>query len=115
MMSISDIKSMEIKNYQIFILFGTSLLFIEKENIFFIFSFCLILFLLGMIFQKYIGGGDIKVFIILTIIFKQNILFVFLFSSSLALLYCIFNKKKKVPFIPFILISTLITIILIRK
>ncbi len=115
MMSISDIKNMEIKNYQILILFNVSLLFIEKENIFFIFSFCLILFLIGMIFQKYIGGGDIKVFILLTIIFKINIIYIFLFSSFFALIYCIFNSKKKVPFIPFILLSTLITIILIRK
>ncbi len=113
-MSISDIKNFEIKNNQLLFLLLISLTFIKKENILFVFSFCLLLFVIGIFSQKYIGGGDIKIFILLTIIFDVNIIYIFLFSSSSALIYCYCFNKKKVPFVPFILLSTIFTILIIN-
>lgn len=111
-MSISDIKNMEIKNYQLIMLLIVSLNFLKKGNIFILFSFSFLLLLIAYRFQNYIGGGDIKVFILLSIIFKMRIILIMFLSSLIALMYCFLLKKKKVPFIPFIFISTIICLIL---
>jgi hypothetical protein len=95
-----DIKYGEISNY-LYLLFIP----LVKLNL-----FGLLLFILAMLFfkyiEKYIGGADIKVLLIMLCIFDLDVFVKWLMlSCSSALVYMLLKKEKHVAFFPFLAIE----------
>ncbi len=67
--------------------------------IFFIFA------LLNINKKNQIGGGDIKVLIILSIEYQFAIFYIIAVSTISAILFSLVNQENKVPFIPFLTIG----------
>ncbi len=114
-MSYEDIKYMEIKNKNLIYLLVIDIL-VNINNFTNIGSLEYILFIVALIsliaifplINKYIGGADIKLFLLLVPLIGKKIIVLILISSLLGLIYSVVNKKQMIPFIPFITIALLI-------
>lgn len=109
-MSLYDVKELKVKNIHLVLLTVPSLILLDIFKIKFIIIFSIILYIIGISFKEYIGGGDIKTYIILTFAFDFYIMYVLLYSSFLGMIYIKLFKKEKIAFIPFIFIASIITI-----
>lgn len=81
------------KNFQLYILFGI--------------TFSIILILAYIFYFKKIGGGDIKVLMILSFFYNENIFLIILIACLSAMLFLIITKIKIIPFIPFITLGVI--------
>lgn len=112
-MSIEDIKTMTVKVKNLYILFSVEVFilivkYINQNSIIENIKVFIITTVIGVIlyylFKGEIGGGDIKLLIILSLFFQKNIINIIFYASLLGIVYSIIikNKKRKIPFIPFI-------------
>ena len=115
-MSVYDIKTYTVKDSHLIIL--STLIIInlktymnlEKIVISFLFSISvfLILYILYIVFKDKIGGGDVKLISILTLLYTFNIIYILFISSVLGIAYIIIFKNKKIPYIPFLISATIV-------
>lgn len=103
-MSYKDIKTYEVPLHSQVLLAICSLIFSDltvqsMES----FSILFILFMVLLLLRNdMIGGADIKILLILSIVFKFQIYEIMLISSLTAGVYAVISKRRKIPFIPFI-------------
>lgn len=108
-MSYEDIQKLEIKDNSIYMLLAVDMIILLSSfsnNFLIVYILIVILtILMYPLFSKYIGGGDIKVLLLLFPIIKEDILPLILVSSLLGLVFSILQKSKIIPFIPFITVG----------
>lgn len=102
-LGIQDIKTRKVKNlYLLPLLWGavyfsflTAPLFLTLLSVALMFVICIILYRLGM------GGGDLKIMLILTIMLNIKSFYILAIAGIIYLLFNI-NKKETRPFVPYI-------------
>lgn len=102
-LGIQDIKTRKVKNLYllpllwgaVFFSFLTAPLFLTLLSVALMFVICIILYRLGM------GGGDLKIMLILTIMLNIKSFYILAIAGIIYLLFNI-NKKESRPFVPYI-------------
>lgn len=118
-MTITDLKVFEIKNSDqlLLLIFSMTIIILQQNYItlLIVISIFILLELLlrfkPMILTK-IGGGDLKVLLMITLSFGQLITYILLIASSTAIVFSLLFKKNKIPFIPFITLGVIVCQIL---
>lgn len=76
---------------------------------------CIVFFLSYHLYEKYIGGADVIILLLLLSRYGLSFVMELLFlSSALALLYVIIRGKRSIRFIPFMLLGFLFRLLLGR-
>ncbi|MDR1782406.1 MAG: hypothetical protein LBR40_05370 [Bacilli bacterium] len=105
-MSIQDYKTKEVSN----LLFIPFLFYIKINLIIIVLISTFLLFYKYI--ERYIGGADIKLFIVFIGIFSLEIVINWLFISSLiALIYLIIKRQKEIRFFPCMFLSYILVIL----
>ncbi len=109
--SYEDIKRREVSNIYFYIMILLSR--IAKQKI----DLCLIIYIIFLIiikniFDKNIGYGDIKILIGIGFINGYEVSIIsFILASIFSIVYMLISKKKKIAFIPFIVIGYILLIL----
>ncbi|MFV0288926.1 MAG: prepilin peptidase [Mycoplasmatales bacterium] len=114
-MSYEDLKNLEIKTNNLLIFIIIDIVYNLNNLSIKLLNQCLLIIILLIILinifpiiNHYIGGADIKIFLLLIPIIGNEVISLILISSFLGLLYSIIKQQKKIPFIPFINLGLII-------
>lgn len=102
-MSIQDVKKLEITTLSQIILLLACLLNITTIKYFIV--LLIIFWIINHLFKEKIGGADLKVFLMLSLVYGEAILYIIMISTIVAIPICIIYQK--IPFIPFITIGVI--------
>ncbi len=101
-MSYLDIKYMKINNISLVFLFVLTLSNTSISNIIFMFVILILILLLERLISGKVGGGDLKVILILSLVLGYRIFLVLIIASFCGIIFTLISNKKYIPFIPFI-------------
>lgn len=122
LVSVIDLKKGKIHNYSVLFIFLYALCFWKDKHIenalliisIFFFTILIFKYILHKDFYDYLGGGDIKLFCVLSFFLNLNqILYMFLFSGLTSSIFMYFMNIRSVPFGPFITIGFLLALLFV--